>query len=401
MTSMDEIDRDRAARRAYWRAQGVYADYAYSDAFRDAMAQEKIRKQRLLFHSRVRPRDTTVGELYDASANLAAAFHALGLRQGDAIAVMLPTWSETSLAYLAALRLGLVVIPIVAIYGGREIGFIVRQTGAKAIIIPDEWRGSDYSTRIEQAGEMPSLSHIISVGARNKASTVSWDDLINHCDAEYPAPVVNGDDLCLIIYTSGTTSDPKGVKHTHNTMLCDRNAVRASGVDVVVPFELDGPTLSVFPAGHIAGFLGMLRPFLAFQGDLITVDHWIPEDGARLIQEQKITSTTGTPVFLTTLLEAAEKIGADLSSLKRFNLGASAITPDNVRATDKMGFSGGRTYGMSEHTVVSSSTGDTFEKRAYTDGKITPRNQVRICDDDGRDVPTGQQGEVCTLGPRL
>jgi non-ribosomal peptide synthetase component E (peptide arylation enzyme) len=73
-----------------------------------------------------------------------------------------------------------------------------------------------------------------------------------------------------------------------------------------------------------------------------------------------------------------------------------------VKAADVLGFTSWRLYGMSEHTVVSNSDpGEAPEKRAYTDGKITARNQVRIVDDDGNDMPLGRQGEVCTLGPRL
>jgi len=100
-------------------------------------------------------------------------------------------------------------------------------------------------------------------------------------------------------------------------------------------------------------------------------------------------------------MKEAEKIGADISSLKRFNLGASAVTPENIRWTDQLGFPSGRTYGMTEHPTVSAGANESFEKRAYTDGKITARNEVRIVDDDGNDLPVGAAGEVATRGPRL
>jgi non-ribosomal peptide synthetase component E (peptide arylation enzyme) len=100
-------------------------------------------------------------------------------------------------------------------------------------------------------------------------------------------------------------------------------------------------------------------------------------------------------------MKAAEATGADISSLRVFGLGASAITPENVRWTDQLGFPSGRTYGMTEHPVVSTGGGESFEKRAYTDGKITPRNEVRILDDDDQDSPVGQAGEIVTRGPRL
>jgi acyl-coenzyme A synthetase/AMP-(fatty) acid ligase len=401
MLDLRIIEADRATRRAHWRTQGVYADFTYADAFREGAA--RFADTRVTFYSKVRPASATVAETYEASERLASAFHELGLGRGDRIAVMLPTWYDAALAYIAALKLGMAVIPIVAIYGAREIGFILRQTEAKALLIPDEWRGYGYLERLTQAGETPALKHLMVIGQRRPAGAVDWDVLRAHAGTGYPRGQASADDISCIIYTSGTTSDPKGVKHTHNTQLCDINAARlspeASPMAAAAPAGA-GPALSVFPAGHIASFLAMMRPFM-HGGDCIFMDQWIPEDAARLIEQHKVSSSVGTPIFLSSLMKAAQATGADISSLRAFGLGASAITPENVRWTDQLGFPSGRTYGMTEHPVVSTGGGESFEKRAYTDGKITPRNEVRILDDDDQDLPTGQVGEIATRGPRL
>lgn len=394
LLDLETIARDRAARCAHWRAEGVYADFVYPDAIRAAAQQAGA--QRLIFHSKVRPAATNVAVMDAEAERVAGGFYALGLRAGDAIAIMLPMWRETGLAYLAALKLGLVIVPIVAIYGPRETGFILRQTKARAIVVPHAWRGRAYVSMVA-AETPPELQHIVTVGAPDG---LRFEDL-EKAEPIYPAAPRDGDAVCLIIYTSGTTADPKGVKHTHNTMLCDLNAARSLGAAPALPPEPEGATLCVFPAGHIAGFLALLRPFTTQNGDTVFVDQWDAEDGARLIEQHSIASTIGTPIFLTTLIEAAARIGADISSLKRFSLGASAVTPDNIRVTDGLGFPGGRAYGMSEHTMVTTSAGEAFEKRAYTDGKVTARNEVRIVDDAGRDLPVGQPGEVATRGPRL
>jgi acyl-CoA synthetase (AMP-forming)/AMP-acid ligase II len=400
MLDLETIDRDRAARVAQWRAAGLYGDYTYGDAFRDGV---KLHGHlRLVFHSKVRPATTTVRETYEATERLASAFHGLGLKRGDRIAVMLPTWHDATLAYVAALKLGVAVIPIVAIYGAREIAFIMRQTRAKALMIPDSWRGHDYLERVTGAGDLPDLEHLIVVGAR-RPHTVAWDDLLAHLGVDYPHDAIAGDDVSCIIYTSGTTSDPKGVKHTHNTQLCDVNAARAGLLatpSAAAAAPPEGPALSVFPAGHVASFLAMLRPFLQ-GGEAVFMDQWIPEDAVQLIEHYKVASSVGTPIFLSSLMKAAEETGGDISTLKRFGLGASAITPENVRWTDQLGFPSGRVYGMTEHPVVSNAAGESFEKRAYTDGKITAFNEVRILDDNDRDALVGEVGEVCTRGPRL
>ncbi|MDB5445081.1 MAG: fadK, partial [Phenylobacterium sp.] len=228
MLDLQTIERDRAERRAYWRARGVYADYTYADAIRDAMKLGA--DQQLVFHSRVRPDAATAGQVDQEAERIAAAFHSLGLRCGDYIAVMLPTWKECFLAYLAALKLGLALVPIVPIYGAREIGFIMRQTKARALVIPETYRGFDYITRVEQAGDLPDLQHLIVVGENAPAGAIRWRDLPSAPAQAYPKAQGIADEVCLVIYTSGTTADPKGVKHTHNTMLCDLNAARAEGV---------------------------------------------------------------------------------------------------------------------------------------------------------------------------
>jgi len=405
MLDLETIERDREARKAYWRERGVYADFTYADAFREAA--EKFPDSRVIYHSRVRPQTATLAESYEASERLAAALHRLGLKRGDRIAVMLPTWYDTVLSYLAALKLGVAVIPIVAIYGGRELGFIVRQTAARALLIPDAWRGHDYLERVRQAGDMPSLEHLIVVGENRPPGAIDWDALRAETSTDYPRGVAQADDVCCIIYTSGTTSDPKGVKHTHNTQLCDVNALRAAqaaGEDVASaaggPVG-DGPVLSVFPAGHVASWLSMIRPHL-YGGDVVFMDQWVPEEAAKAIEQHKVSSSMGTPIFLSTLMKAAETTGADISSLKRFGLGASAVTPENIRWTDQLGFPSGRTYGMTEHPTVSTAAPtDSFEKRSQTDGLITPRNEVRIIDENEQDVPVGEVGEVATRGPRL
>jgi acyl-coenzyme A synthetase/AMP-(fatty) acid ligase len=402
MLDLETIKRDRAARLAHWRERGVYADFTYADAFREGA--ERHGDVRLVYHSRVRPAETTVRETYARTERLASAFHHLGLKRGDRIAVMLPTWYDAVLAYIAALKLGVAVIPIVAIYGAREIGFILRQTRADALLIPDAWRGHDYLERVAAAGDLPDLRHLIVIGATRPPGAVNWDDLLAHEGVDYPRGQAQADDVCCIIYTSGTTSDPKGVKHTHNTQLCDINVARAgapsAGPAAPATEPPAGPSLSVFPAGHIASFLAMLRPYM-LGGEAIFMDQWTPEDAVRLIERYKVASSVGTPIFLSTLMKAAEETGADISSLKQFGLGASAITPENVRWTDQHGFPSGRIYGMTEHPAVSSGAGESFEKRAHTDGRITPLNEVRILDDDDHDVPVGQPGEVATRGPRL
>src|ERR1700737_4838631 len=119
-----------------------------------------------------------------------------------------------------------------------------------------------------------------------------------------------------------------------------------------MPFLADsGPYLNPFPAGHIAGF-NFMRPPMICAVPVVFLERWEPLAAAEVVERYRVTQTGGTPYFLLTLLEAAQRDSRDLSSIKSYSLGATGVTPDHVRLTDKLGWSGGRSYGLTEHSTV-------------------------------------------------
>jgi acyl-CoA synthetase (AMP-forming)/AMP-acid ligase II len=195
------------------------------------------------------------------------------------------------------------------------------------------------------------------------------------------------------VYTSGTTADPKGVQHTHNTLLAEIRAHPA------VPARGPEVSLAVFPAGHIGGVLGLTRLFA--RGTMsVLMDTWDADDAAALIAEHRVTSTAGTPFHLMHLLDAADRGGHDITSLRSYMVGAASVPPSLVERAAQHGLAAFRAYGSSEHpTVTSGSAGDPLDVRARTDGRLTPGNEIRIVDDDGHDLACGVDGEVVTRGP--
>jgi acyl-CoA synthetase (AMP-forming)/AMP-acid ligase II len=132
----------------------------------------------------------------------------------------------------------------------------------------------------------------------------------------------------------------------------------------------------------------------------VLLDAWDPSLAARLIEEHRIESTAGTPYFVTSLFAAADAEGRDLSSLTKFMVGAANVPRAVIDLAEERGVAAYRAYGSTEHpTVTSGSPEDPIDARATTDGQVTPGNEVRIVDDDGRDVAPGARGEVVTRGP--
>ncbi|WNG89272.1 AMP-binding protein [Mycobacterium sp. ITM-2016-00317] len=347
-------------------------------------------------HSDVNPTQTTLGELFAESCRLAAGLTALGIGPGDVVAVQLPNWRECFAAHAAVWLTGAVVLPIVPIYGPAELRSIARRSGACAVILARTTRGRDAAGTLAALADLPGLDHRVVVGER-LPGTISYADLAD-CAATGFAPVsgVHPEDRCLLVYTSGTTAEPKGVQHTHASLLGELAAT-----DEMRSTTDDRITLSVFPPGHIAGTLGILR-MLCRADTTVAMDTWHPEAAARLIQRHSVNSSGGAPIHLAGILDVAERDGFDLSSVREYTTGAAGVAGMLIRRAAEFGVGAYRCYGSSEHPTVSlGRPEDPLDKRADTDGRICPGTEVRIVDDAGRDVSPGNAGEILTRGPEL
>lgn len=382
---------DATALRRRWYREGFFAS-APIDAAIAATARANPRTK-VLFHSDLRPAEASLDKICRKGRALAGAFHALGLRKGDILAVQVPNWLEAFEIYAAGLALGLVILPIVHIYGPAEVSFILRESGARAFVIPDRWRQIDYRERLARLSDTPRLEHVIVIGEAPEG-TISWEKLTAGAGDRFEMQSVAADDLALLIYTSGTTADPKGVQHSHNSLLAEMRAGQ-----MMQQAMRPGATLSPWPSGHIAGVLSFLR--FAVRGlDCVIMDQWNADDAAMLIERHNIAATSGTPYFATSLLDAAEAGRRDISSLTDYMVGAATVPPPLVARCERLGLKTYRCYGSSEHpSITQGLTDEPIEKRMSTDGRTTPGNEIRLVDDDGNDVPVGSEGEVVSRGP--
>jgi cyclohexanecarboxylate-CoA ligase len=380
----------RLAQGPRWRAEGFWLDRTVVEDLR--IGAQIGRDAAVVFASEARPATTSVSELHQRARRAAKGLQDLGISPGDVVAMQVPNWSEGIVAHAAVWICGAVLLPIVTIYGPREVAFILRQSGAKAFIVARHWRGRDCATVLDGIGDLPDLRTRIVIG-EPLPDTVSWDDL--EAAPGEPAPVaVNPDDVCLLVYTSGTTADPKGVMHSHNTLLAEvHNPVmtRAEGPDVV--------HLAAFPAGHVAGVLGVLR-VMALGAPTVVMEVWDPVAGAELVETHRVTAGVGAPVYLMGLLDAAERDGRDLSSLMEYMTGAANVPPSLIERADAAGIRAYRCYGSSEHPTISCGVpDDPLAKRTSTDGRILAGSEVRLVDDAGGEVTPGTAGEIVCRGP--
>jgi acyl-coenzyme A synthetase/AMP-(fatty) acid ligase len=393
LIARDQRTKDALAR---WTAEGYYSGRSMGHAISEGLDAHP--DDRLIFASQSRPSELTLCELRRSGARVAAGLHRLGLRRGDVLVGQVPQWAEQAELWYACTLLGLVYVPVIHIYGDAELGFIVRDSRAKAVAMPDLWRKIDYRSRFEAMRAEPTVEHLIVVGDSEIEGSVPWSALGAPAgDLPLPDPAIDPDDPVIVLYTSGTTSAPKGVVHSSNSFLAE--FVTSAPILDRGP---SGVVLDVSPAGHMASLIGVTRPLLYSSNVTLFMDKWDPDVAIKLIDTYQVTSSGGPPYFLTTLLDLADSRGDRMESLQDFALGGSAVPEPLARRAEARGIRTYRMYGSTEHPTVSvGHPNNDADLRITTDGALQPGTRVRVVDEDDRDVPHGVEGEILTVGPEL
>ena len=379
-----------------YRRRGLWGTRTFNDVLAEATV-DRWPDNLFVVASPTHPASLTFREMHERGLRLAGALHALGLRKGDVLAMEMPNWMEACLLYHAATALGVVVTPIIHIYQAKEVEFILRQSRAKAFVVPDDWRGVDYLAMVDRIRpNLPDLQHVIIAGQKIPEGSMSFADLEAMETPDFPRPDITPDEPHILAYTSGTTADPKGVVHSHNTLLSVSRLMAEGG-----QLKDDVVMLCPNPIGHIAGiFSALISPFFLGYPKLVLMDGWDPKWALELIQEHRVTVTGGATFFAMTMLNVPEFASYDLSSLQQFGLGGAGVPPSIVQQLQAQGWSSSRSYGCTEHPAITMGyLGDPPAKGALTDGRPHPATELKLVDDDGRDVPNGEEGEVLSRGP--
>jgi cyclohexanecarboxylate-CoA ligase len=333
-------------------------------------------------------------ELRAAVHLFAASLRAAGVGRGDVVTVMLPNWHEAVIAMQAVLRLGAVVCPVVPIYRDREVSFILGQSAPVAVVVPHRFRGFDYAEMMQRL--MPGLvctPEVIVVRPEKDlpAEFSGWDAFHEQATRSIVADAAVAADICLLLYTSGTTADPKGVLHSHQTLDYECRSI-------IELFSL-GSSDAVFmpsPLTHITGFLfGVLSPPM-LGAPAVLLDVWDAARAHALIEAERCRFTMAATPFLSGLLEQYESSGLP-SALRVFTCGGADVPPPLVRRARRvMGAGVVRVYGSSEFPTLScGSLSDSEHIAADTDGRPIGPVQVRV------DALDGVPGELQICGPEL
>ena len=373
----------------YWRNETV-------DVYLDRWATERPAKTAAVDASG----RLTWAELARAVERVAYGLAEHGMASGSVIACQLPNWTEFIVLALAATRLGAILNPIPPTYRANELRFILDVLEAQAFVVPQRFRNFDYVEMVEGLrAQAPRLERVWVARGTPGRDMLPFASLLETAWEQRAGrrPLLGTDPNAVseVIFTSGTTGEPKGVMHTSNTVL-----------SIIYPlierlrFSERDVTLMSSTFGHQTGFLYGYCMTVLLGGTGVWLDVWNAEEAARLIEAERVTFTMGATPFLQDLTSTPALARHDVSSLRVF-ISAGAPIPrklvEDARRRLHCAISAG--WGMSENGCVTCNGLDDPEEKVFgTDGTPLPGMDVAIVDDDGVALPPRTEGNLLVRG---
>ncbi|MGX1022124.1 fatty-acyl-CoA synthase [Pseudomonas sp. Y3 TE3536] len=389
--------------------------HCIGDAFDTTVARFPDREALVVRHQALR---YTWRQLAEAVDQHARALMALGVQAGDRLGIWAPNCAEWCITQFASAKVGAILVNINPAYRASELDYALGQAGCRWVICADAFKTSDYHAMLLglipglaeghpgalACERFPELRGVVSLAASPPPGFLAWHALQARADAISAEALatrqgqLHCDDPINIQYTSGTTGFPKGATLSHSNILNNGYMVGESlGLT-----EHDRLVVPV-PLYHCFGMVMANLGCMTHGSTLIYPnDAFDPLATLRAVAEEKATALYGVPTMFIAELDHPQRSAFDLSSL-RTGIMAGATCPIEVmrRVIDEMHMAEVQiAYGMTETSPVSLQTGanDDLERRVTSVGRTQPRLENKVIDADGRTVPRGEIGELCTRG---
>jgi cyclohexanecarboxylate-CoA ligase len=369
---------------ARYRARGWWRDATFVDDLRAAAARTPDKPALIAARAFAKDERTlTYGELAREVDHIAAGLVALGVGREDIVALQLPTWWQFTATALACARIGAVVAPIPVDYRRREVEFILARTEAVVYLGPATWmRFSHRDLLRELAPGLPALRHRIFIeledhgpGELDFAAWLAATPPLAAGELDRRAPAA--DDVFLVMYTSGTTGEPKGVVHAYNTLYAIVRAVSETA-------EITAADVAHSPSG-MTGMIGFLYNFLVALhagATAVFTDLGDPDRGLALIEHHQISFIYAIPNFVGSLIDAHRRKPRSLASLRVIVTGSAAVPPHLIGAArDVLGVRMQALWGMTEiGGATFTMPDDPPDWPAHSDGRPCAWMEVQIAD---------------------
>jgi cyclohexanecarboxylate-CoA ligase len=398
-------ERQAAMETGFWRDETMLDDVL-------GHVRRTPHKAALVSYSagRAMPETMTYGQLGALIDRIAGGLLKLGVARDDVVSVQMPNGWRYAVVSLAVMRVGAIVNPLVAIFRRRELTFMLQRAQSKVLVVQDEFRGFSHADMAaELKSDIAGLEAAVVANVSGRAlpeGTIDFEEfflvprreLDPSVQAELEARRPRPDDPISVMYTSGTTGEPKGTLHSYNSMY-------SAGRPLFDNLQLDDSDVVFMPStmGHLTGFLwGTLLP-LAYGQKVVYQDIWSPADFLQMATPEGVTWTLSATPFVLDLVRAQQAERRDLSTFKYF-VCAGAPIPSSlpVEASEVLGVQMLALWGSSECGIITiHRAGDSDEAVSNSDGWRTPPMTLKITGEDGREVEPGQTGRLLVKGPSL
>ena len=336
-------------------------------------------------------RTVTFGDFNNLTDRVAAFLAARGIDDGDRVGLYCMNSDAFAIAYFGILKANAVVVPINLLLNPKEVSFILEDAGAKALVYHEA-----FAPAVQAAGfPVQGSGFRVCIGDKNPLGDTPFSETLNHEPQTANHPPA---ELAVILYTSGTTGRPKGAMLTHRNLVSNATSVVHAlglrpGEDII---------LVVLPMFHAFAATASMLSSLLFGCTIVPLPKFDPEATARAIQHYRATIFMGVPSMYNLLLRLPDECTSMLATLRHAISGGAAMPVEIMRQFEsrfgKIIYEGDGPTECSPVTCVNPIGG---LRKPGSVGLPIPGVQMRILDEQGRELPHGQIGEICVRGPNV
>jgi long-chain acyl-CoA synthetase len=324
--------------------------------------------------------------LDEASARVAGVLHEQGLKPGDRVGIMMPNVAEVPVVYYGILRAGGIVVPMNPLLKAREVAYYLGDSGARLVFA---WHGFAAEAR---AGAEQAKTELIIV------DEADFPDLLASASPVEEVTDRHSEDTAVILYTSGTTGQPKGAELTHGNLISNTDVTRTD----IVRARAEDVIFGGLPLFHVFGQTVALNVAVASGACLTLLPRFDPATALRIIAGHRVTVFEGVPTMYVALLHQPDRAEYDVSTLRMCISGGAALPVEVLRGFENaLGCTVLEGYGLSETSPVASFNQPGRERKPGSIGTAIRGVQMRVVDNSGHAVPQGEVGEIVIRGPNV
>jgi long-chain acyl-CoA synthetase len=328
----------------------------------------------------------TYGQLRDAAAGVAAGLRERGVRPGDRVGLVLPNVVAFPVVFYGALMAGAAVVPMNPLLKSREVEYYLRDSGARLVVVLD----SVAAAATEAAATVG--VEAVTVGPVDPGAALGAPR------ADVEVTDRSDDDDAVILYTSGTTGQPKGAELTHANL---RGNARTTQ-ETLLEGTPDDVIMGCLPLFHVFGLTCALNAGVLAGSCLTLLPRFDGAGALEIVERDRVTVFQGVPTMFAAMLHQPDASRYDVSSLRLCVSGGSAMPVEVMRGFEEaFGCIVLEGYGLSETSPVASFNHPHAERKPGTIGTPVRGVEMRLVDDDGRDVAEGEVGEIAIRGENV